>query len=59
MSSQARKDTLLAWNLTNHNTFLNTNPGANPTPFEFTATTPAFLHQRKIFFVIKTRYAIT
>jgi hypothetical protein len=34
-------------------------PGANPTIFEFTATTPVeFLNQRKIIFNLKTHHAI-
>jgi hypothetical protein len=40
--------------------WLQMHPGANPTIFEFTATTPAreFFNRRKIIFNLKTRHAI-
>jgi hypothetical protein len=44
---------------------LETESGANPATFEFTASTQAleqaraFLHQQKIFLILKTRHAIS
>jgi hypothetical protein len=43
-------------------TIVGLDPGANPTTFKFTATTPALEHfqsRKQSFFILKTRYAIS